>query len=150
MPSPIGDFDANDVLDVGDVDLLTARILGGYIRDWWLPAAMFDVNDDSTINALDLQTWVTDLKQTHFGDADLNGTVDFPDFVSLANHFGQAGGWGDGDFDLSGDVQFPDFVILANNFGKASGAMAAVPEPVATYTFWALAILLAAVRRGRK
>ena len=142
MQSPVGDFNANDLLDVDDLDLLAPLI---HHQPSHMDA-MFDVNEDSTIDLLDLQTWVTDLKHTHFGDADLDGAVDLPDFVSLANHFGQSGGWGDGDFDLSGDVQFPDFVILANNFGKIS-TMAAVPEPGA-YAVWVLGILLVALRRG--
>ena len=35
----------------------------------------------------------------------------------------------DGDFDGNGTVQFPDFVILANNFGKSATAVAPVPKP---------------------
>jgi hypothetical protein len=50
------------------------------------------------------------------------------DFVVLANGFGGAGSYTDGDLDLDGEVQFSDFVLLANAFGTTSAA-AAVPEP---------------------
>ena len=68
------------------------------------------------------------------GDANLDGDVSFPDFVLLADNFGQTGGWGQGDFDADGQVQFPDFVILADNYGQV--AAAAVPEP------WAMLLLI--------
>jgi hypothetical protein len=65
------------------------------------------------------------------GDASGDRSVDFDDFVRLANHFAMPGTWGDGDFDLDGIVAFPDFVILAQNF-QALGedtAITSVPEP---------------------
>jgi hypothetical protein len=62
------------------------------------------------------------------GDADFDGSVQFPDFVALADSFGQPGAWSQGDFDCTGDVQFPDFVILADNFGQVA-VSATVPEP---------------------
>ena len=36
--------------------------------------------------------------------------MDFADFLVLADHFAQAGGWSDGDFDANGDIQFSDFL----------------------------------------
>jgi hypothetical protein len=129
MASPPGDFDANDILDATDIDMLTANIRAGHVsRDWLY--SMFDLNSDSSIDPEDHSLWVTSLKKTSFGDADFDNDVDFPDFVALANGFGNVGGWGEGDFDGSGDVQFPDFVLLADNFGNSSdSAAASVPEP---------------------
>jgi hypothetical protein len=75
--------------------------------------------------------------------------VQFPDFVTLANNFGNPGQYTDGDFDKDGTVQFPDFVILANNFGQISGGAAAVPEPSSLALGLAAAALLMAHRRGR-
>jgi hypothetical protein len=63
------------------------------------------------------------------GDADGNGTVEFPDFVILAATFGNPGQYTQGDFDKDGNVAFPDFVIQADNFGQSAGGAAAVPEP---------------------
>lgn len=69
------------------------------------------------------------------GDLDLDGTVDFPDFVRLSFNFGQdVVGYSDGDLDCDGTVTFPDFLEMTVNYGRssavtASGALAAVPEP---------------------
>ena len=61
------------------------------------------------------------------GDFDLDGDVDFVDFLRFAQNFGKTGpaptqtspGM-DGDFDLDGDVDFSDFITFAQNFGRKS------------------------------
>ena len=67
------------------------------------------------------------------GDADVNGEVNFADFLILSENFGQAGDWREGDFDGDGQVGFPDFLALSENFGNASAAAntsaTTVPEP---------------------
>jgi ELWxxDGT repeat protein len=72
------------------------------------------------------------------GDSDVDGDVDFGDFLRLAGNFGRPGEWKQGDFDGDGSVEFADFASQATNFGKfSSGALAgsaftaAVPEPTA-------------------
>jgi len=55
------------------------------------------------------------------GDANMNGTVGLADFLILADHFGQVGGFGQGDFDGNGIVQFADFLLLSANFGQTVG-----------------------------
>jgi hypothetical protein len=35
----------------------------------------------------------------------------------------------DGDFDINGMVEFSDFLLLSNNFGKTSSSASTVPEP---------------------
>ncbi len=62
---------------------------------------------------------------------DLDGTVQFSDFLVLSNNFGKEGDWSVGDFDGDGQVAFADFLILSDNFGATSSAAAAVPEPAA-------------------
>ena len=71
------------------------------------------------------------------GDANLDGEVNFADFLTLSDHFGEGSrrdprGWSQGDFDGNGEVNFPDFLILSENFGAiaaANSSAAAVPEP---------------------
>ncbi len=72
------------------------------------------------------------------GDVDLNGDVDFVDFLVLSENFGQVGTWWQGDFDGNGTVQFPDFLALSSNFGRDIDrvslaqeglAVSSVPEP---------------------
>jgi hypothetical protein len=60
------------------------------------------------------------LCHTFAGDADLDGTVSFPDLVRLAQHYGQPSQhFSAGDFDYDGDVDFDDLVLLAQNYGRS-------------------------------
>lgn len=71
------------------------------------------------------------------GDLDGNGTVEFADFLVLADNFGMsATDHSTGDIDCNGTVEFADFLVLAENFGKQIGGASAVPEP----TGWLLGI----------
>jgi hypothetical protein len=137
----LGDFDADGHLGFADIDALTSAIRTGVFD------ARFDVNNDRQLGEQDRTFWVHELKGTWFGDANLDGAVQFGDFVLLANHFGLSGGWGDGDFDGTGDTQFADFVLLAENFGRGSSVPASVPEPWASHL--ALIGLLGLIARRR-
>ncbi len=80
-------------------------------------------------------------RETRYGDATLDGTVNLSDFNKLASNFGQTGkNWTDGDFNYDGSVNLNDFNLLAGNFGLSaagsevtpqdwSNLAAAVPEP---------------------
>jgi autotransporter-associated beta strand protein len=102
------------------------------------------------------------LRRTLRGDADLNGVVDFDDFLALQNGFDSAVDWQGGNFDYLGRTDFNDFLILQNHFGQSMNGMPvaitaqqvaamtafarSVPEPAVT------AVLLAAlplIRRRR-
>ena len=51
------------------------------------------------------------------GDCDLDGDVDFQDFLHLSTNFGATdAAWADGDFDVDGDVDFADFLALSAAF----------------------------------
>jgi hypothetical protein len=53
------------------------------------------------------------------GDANLDGKVDFNDFVAISTHFLQPDiNWDHGNFNYDGVVDFNDFVILSTNFGE--------------------------------
>ena len=118
-----GDFNEDIVLSAEDIDLLSAEIDSSEPRGW------FDLNNDDMVDQDDRSVWVHDLKQTSFGDADLDGKVDFADFLLLSGSFSKSGGWAMGDFDGSGDVAFADFLILSENFGASKANIASVPEP---------------------
>jgi hypothetical protein len=53
------------------------------------------------------------------GDANLDGKVDFNDFVAISTHFLQPDiDWDHGNFNYDGVVDFNDFVVLSTNFGE--------------------------------
>jgi len=60
------------------------------------------------------------LNATLPGDIDLNGQVNFTDFLLLSENFGtkSENGNAQGDIDNDGIVAFEDFLILAENFGR--------------------------------
>lgn len=77
----------------------------------------FDLDGNSLVNVDDVDFLVTAVLNTNRGDANLDGKVNFKDFLILAENFGRAGGWAEGDFDGDGQVGFDDFAILADRFG---------------------------------
>jgi uncharacterized protein YjbI with pentapeptide repeats len=136
VTSPPGDFDANDVLDAADIDLLARRINGEEVLFWQF--AMFDLDTSSAIDAEDRRVWVHELKKTWFGDANLDGVFNNGDLVTLL----QAGeyedglygnsSWGTGDWDGDGDFTRQDLALALQDGGYGQGpraALAAVPEP---------------------
>ncbi|MDP9174241.1 MAG: hypothetical protein M3O30_10310 [Planctomycetota bacterium] len=70
------------------------------------------------------------------GDANLDGKVDFSDFVILSNHYGGTyTNWDQGNFNYDNTVDFSDFVILSNNFGQGvtNNGASATPQQLAQY-----------------
>lgn len=138
-----GDFDDDGWLTIVDIDLLSSEVLAGTNQ------TSFDLTEDSIVDDADRRAWVEDLAGTFFGDADLDGNVQFFDFLALSNSFGRPGGWAQGDFDGNGEVAFTDFLILSDNFGNSVEAAASVPEPATRLMTFPLLLLLFASRRHR-
>jgi Dockerin type I domain len=57
------------------------------------------------------------VRLTVYGDANLDGVVNFIDLVKLAQNYNGPGekSWGQGDFNFDGTVDFVDLVKLAQN-----------------------------------
>ena len=146
-PGVAGDFDGDAMLTAMDIDALSEQVNSGGGNP------EFDLNQDGSVDDADRQVWITDLAGSLAGDADLDGSVAFADFLLLSASFGTAGGWGSGDFDGSGDVQFADFLLLSATFGQsAPSGTAAVPEPgtsILAMFAGPCALLLRQRRRGR-
>lgn len=123
-----GDFDRSGSITSSDMDFLSERVRSSTVE------AIFDLNGDLTVNQQDREIWVMNLANTFFGDANLDGTVDFADFLRLSASYEQDNGWAGGDFDGSGLTDFDDFLILSENLGLG-GDVASVPEPDSTMLF---------------
>jgi hypothetical protein len=150
-----GDFDGDGRLREVDINWLSSEARVG------THATSFDLNGDGLVDDSDRAVWVHDLKQTTFGDANLDGAFNSTDLVEVlaAGEYEDdvAGNsrWGTGDWNGNGDFQTSD-LILAMQEGsyevEPAAAVASVPEP-ATISLLAGIISLAGwwqrQRRGR-
>ena len=125
-----GDLSYNNELDASDLDVLVRNVALGSTDN------RLDLNGDNAVDVNDVQYWVTDLRNTWIGDANLDGRFNSGDFVDVF----QAGKyeqddlalWREGDW--NGDERFDsrDFVAAFQDGGYEMGAraaVAAVPEP---------------------
>ena len=110
-PGIRGNFNEDDLVDAGDIDLLTQAIRDNSTDD------RFDLNDDGMLDEDDLNVMVTDVLNTRFGDTDLDGDVDFADFLNLSKGFGTDAGWSGGNFNIDAAIGNSDFRLMSENFG---------------------------------
>ncbi len=159
--SPSGDFDANGSLEAADLDLMT-RVYGVDSSSLHWLDEMFDVNRDLVVDEQRRNTWIRKLKNTWFGDANLDGEFNSGDLVTVfqAGEYEDAvvnnSGWAEGDWNGDGDFTSGNLVAAFQEGGYEKGrrpALAAVPEP-SGIGMMTIALTLAAVsssrRRGRR
>jgi hypothetical protein len=120
------------MLDADDIDLLAAAI-----RDISIDP-QFDVNGDGWITTADHTSWVTDVRKTWIGDANLDGEFNSTDLIDAlaagSYEVDVVAGWASGDFDGSGRFDSSDLIEALADGGYEQGplpAVAAVPEPEA-------------------
>ena len=124
IPKVDPDFDGSGEIDVNDLDMLCTAVAANSET----PNLDFDLSDNEELTTQDVALFLQ-LAGSLTGDADLNGSVTFPDFLALSAGFGAEGSWSSGDFDCNGTVEFPDFLALSAEFGNGTAAAASVPEP---------------------
>jgi uncharacterized protein YjbI with pentapeptide repeats len=133
--SSIGDYDADDLLDADDIDMLARRFQGVYYGG---PDTMFDVNSDLTVDLQDLDFWVHEIGHTYFGDTNLDGEFNSTDLLNVfsageyEDDVAGNSGWSTGDWDADGEFTSSDLVVALADGGYEQGpraAAAAVPEP---------------------
>ena len=111
----LGDFNSDGSYSIEDLDLLYAAISDQNPNQ----VAEFDLTEDGQVNADDIDFWVTELAGRRPGDINLDGQVDFGDFLVLSSNFGRNdASWGTGDFDGDREVTLTDFLLLSLNFGE--------------------------------
>ncbi len=140
---PAGDFNGDRVFTPHDIDELVDAINSPE------PSDLYDLNGDGSVNADDRTFWIEELANVTYGDADMNGEVDFGDFLALSGAFETDGGWSGGDFDGSGLTDFDDFLTLSGNFGEPT-VVASVPEPRGLAIVGAIALSSTGWRRRKR
>lgn len=114
-PLQHGDVNRDGIVDGTDLELLVARNVAQEVH---VPPLRFDMTGDGRETQHDVDHWIEFIAETQYGDLDLDGDVDFADFLQLSNNFGSTNAvWSDGDLDGDGNVAFADFLILSQNFG---------------------------------
>jgi hypothetical protein len=120
------------VLDVADIDALTAEVIAGTNN------VSLDVTNDGLVNQDDRTEWISNLRGTFLGDSNLDGEFGSADLVAVftANTYedGIVGNstWGTGDW--NGDAEFDTSDLVAafveGAYEKGPKAFrAVVPEP---------------------
>jgi hypothetical protein len=143
-----GDFNNNGVLDAADIDDLTGQSASGANN------ATYDLNSDAQVNLGDITVWIKDLKNSWFGDANLDGEFNSSDLVTLfvAGTYedpSKPAVWTTGDFNGDGLFTSSDLVTALSDGGYEAGpraAVSAVPEP-SSLVLLALGSLLVIRRR---
>ena len=68
-------------------------------------------------------THAISIAYTVYGDANLDGSVNFSDLSKLLSNYGHAGVWADGDFNYDGMVNFADLSKLLSTYNQSIGLL---------------------------
>lgn len=130
--SPLGDFNLDGNLDADDLDELCAAINGGDTDP------IYDVNGDGLVNHDDHTYWVKQIKETWFGDANLDGEFGSGDLVAVFQaakyETGLAASWAEGDWNCDGVFDSGDLVTAFQDGGYEQGPLPAVPRTASRTT----------------
>jgi hypothetical protein len=146
----VGDFNADGVLNMPDIDDLTQQAASGANN----PA--YDLTADGSVTVADINEWITspNIFNSWLGDANLDKQFNSGDLVGvLAAGTYEAevdAVWSTGDFNGDGRTNTGDLVAALAGGGYEAGpraAVAAVPEP--SSLLLALGALLLVVTRRR-
>ena len=123
-----GDFNADQVVDDADIDLLFAAVNTGS------GDLLFDLDSSGTVTSSDVTFLVGTLLGTRLGDIDLDSDVDTGDLTAAIINFTGASGtgkrWSQGDNDGDGDVDTGDLTRAIINFtGAKSSVSTALRSP---------------------
>ena len=145
-----GDFDGSGVLDLPDIDQLTAASASGN------GDTKYDVNQDGRVDRGDVELWIKsrDFAFSWIGDSDLNGLFESGDFVKVFTEgkyeTNQPAVWSQGDWNGDGLFDSSDFVAAFTDGGYEVGprsAVAAIPEPASIFLMAVGLVILRLTRR---
>ena len=106
------------------------------------------------MDTTDRDIWVQELRQTWYGDANLDGLFDSTDLIAVFTRglyeICAEAGWGDGDWSGDGLFTSTDLVLALQDGGYAAGRRGdvnAVPEPTSALLASLAFVLVIAHRR---
>ena len=108
------------------------------------------------VTSTDLVDMIVVATPATLGDANLDGQINFDDYVALDNGFNNGlTGWANGDFNSDGEINFDDYVLIDASFNAQGGGgrLSSVPEPSAALAAGAMALATIGRRcrsRGRR
>jgi len=110
-----GDFDKDGRPTNSDLGILRQAVSNGQSADE-LPH--LDVNRDDLLNSVDEESWIAEVARTKTGDVDLDGDVDFADFLVISQNYGKStNDRSRGDLDGNGTVDDEDLRLLSADYG---------------------------------
>ena len=125
-----GDTNFDRSLSHIDIDLLSAAIRDG------VNTKRFDMNGDSMLDLGDHVAWVHDVRESWYGDANLDGEFNSSDMVQVFSvgeyETEENAGWSEGDWNGDGLFDSNDMVTAFVDGGYERGSRrirSAVPEP---------------------
>ena len=133
-----GDFNADDTVDVKDVDLLSAEIRTAN------PDLRFDLSADGRVDNEDLTVMIEDVLHTNFGDANLDGYFDSQDMIIVfqrGEYEDKITGnstWGEGDWNADGDFNSDDMIVAFQTGAYETQGAAVAASPLAATSVEAL------------
>ena len=117
-----GDIDGDGSLGAEDIDALYDAL--GSPAD-----SRLDLDFDGDVGQIDVDVLVRVILGTEFGDANLDGRVDYRDYFAFKYNAGsKGGGWRTCDFDGNGTVDRNDFLAIQDALGFSNPAR---PVPIA-------------------
>ena len=124
-----GDFDSNGQIDANDLQTLAVAI---HLNEF---ETAFDLNSDGVLDSIDFDFWIKEIKQTYYGDSNLDGVFDSTDLIAVfqpgeyEDSKDLNSQWSTGDW--NGDLEFDtrDFVTAFQDGGYEK-SVHAVPENV--------------------
>ena len=137
-----GDINYNGELDLGDLNIMTRNVSliptdGHELSEDQL---RLDMNGDQSVDVSDVHHWVTELKGTWIGDANLDGEFNSTDFIEVFQagkyESGESARWNEGDWNSDARFDSADFIAAFQDGGYEMGArsaVAAVPEPASWF-----------------
>jgi hypothetical protein len=113
------DTNQDGVVNSFDIDAIYQNLTvapSTYMGIWPRPLAayqaQYDVNGDGVVSQADVTYELQQGFKTTYGDFNLDGHVDFNDYIDLLDHMNQSGGWAQGDINGDGVINYKDWYSL--------------------------------------